>query len=85
LSHLLSNTRRRITFRHTLGTAKFSGNLLREGPHEGFVEIFGEESKSSGILGVDEGTASPKLAESSIEAGSTDAFNVTITLSFFDT
>jgi hypothetical protein len=74
-----------MTFRHTLGTAKFPGNLLHEGLHEGFVEIFEQQSENGGILDVDEDNSTPELAESSIEVNPADAFSVTITLSFFDT
>jgi hypothetical protein len=73
-----------MTFRHTFGTAKLHGNLLHEGLHEGFVEVFEQQSETDGILDVDEGHSSPDLAESSIEANHVDAFSVTITLSFFD-
>jgi hypothetical protein len=43
-----------MTFRHTLGTAKFLGSVLRQGLHEGFVEIFEPQSETSGILDVDD-------------------------------
>jgi hypothetical protein len=74
-----------MTFRYTLGTAKFPGSILREGLHESYVEIFPEQSETGGILDVDEDTTPPELAESSIEVSPADAFSVTITLSFFDT
>jgi hypothetical protein len=74
-----------MTFRDTFGTATFPGSVLREGLHEGFVEIFAEQSETSGILGVDDDTTPPELAESSTDVSHTDAFSVTITLSFFDT
>jgi hypothetical protein len=66
-----------MTFRHTLETAEFPGDL-RKRPREGFEEI-------CGILGVDEDSTPMELAESSIEACSADAFSVTITLSLFNT
>jgi hypothetical protein len=73
-----------MTFRHALGTAKFPGSVLREGFHEGLVEIFTEQSETGSIINVDEGTAPPEIAEmSSIEASPADAFSVTITLPFF--
>jgi hypothetical protein len=74
-----------MTFRYTLGTAKLPGRVMREGLHEGFVEIFAEQSETGGILDVDEDTTPPELAESSIEVSPADAFSVTITFSFFDT
>jgi hypothetical protein len=74
-----------MTFRHTFGTANFPGNLLREGLHEGFVEIFAQQFETGTVLDVDEDTMPPELAESSIEVNPSDAFSVTITLSFFDT
>jgi hypothetical protein len=74
-----------MTFRHTLGTSKFPGRVLRPGLHEGFVEIFEPQSETSGILDVDEDNSPPELVESSIEVNPADAFSVTITLSFFDT
>jgi hypothetical protein len=74
-----------MTFRHTLGTAKFPGIVLRPGLHEGFVEIFEPQSETSGILDVDEDNSSPEMVENSIEVNPADAFSVTITLSFFDT
>jgi hypothetical protein len=74
-----------MTFRHTLGTAKFPGSVLRPGLHEGFVEIFEPQSEASGFLDVDDDNSPPELAESSIEVTPADAFSVTITLSFFDT
>jgi hypothetical protein len=74
-----------MTFRHTLGTAKFPGSVLREGLHEGCVEIFEAQSESIGILDVDEDNSPPELVESSIEVNPTDAFSATIILSFFDT
>jgi hypothetical protein len=74
-----------MTFRHTLGTARFPGSVLREGLHEGFVEIFEAQSETSGILDVNEDNSPPELVESSIEVNPADAFSVTIKLSFFDT
>jgi hypothetical protein len=74
-----------MAFRHTLGTAKFHGCVLRPGLHEGFVEIFEQQSETGGILHVDEDNSPPELVESSIEINPADAFSVTITLSFFDT
>jgi hypothetical protein len=74
-----------MTFRHTLGTTKFPGSVLRPGLHEGFVEIFEPQSETGGILDVDEDNSPPELVESSIEVNPADAFSVTITLSFFDT
>ena len=74
-----------MTFRHTLGTTNFPGSVLREGLHEGFVEIFSEQSETNGILDADEDATPPELVESSIEVTPTNAFSVTITLSFFDT
>ena len=73
-----------MTFRHTLGTATFPGNLLREGLHEGFVEIFAQQSDTGTVFDVDEDTTPPELAESSIEVNPADAFSVTINLSFYD-
>jgi hypothetical protein len=74
-----------MTFRHTLGTAKFPRSVLRPGLHEGFVEIFEPQSETSGIFDVDEDNSPPELVESSIEVNPADAFSITITLSFFDT
>jgi hypothetical protein len=74
-----------MTFRHTLGTAKFPGSVLRQGLHEGFVEIFEPQSETGGILDVDNDGSAPELVESSIEVNPADAFSVSIRLSFFDT
>ena len=74
-----------MTFRHTLGTANFPGNLLREGLHEGFVEIFAQQSETGTVFDVDEDTKPPELADSSIEDNPADAFSETINLSFYDT
>jgi hypothetical protein len=72
-----------MTFHCTIGTGNFSGSVPREGLHEGFLEIFAEQSETGGILDVDEDTAPPELADISIETSSTDSFSVIITLSFF--
>jgi hypothetical protein len=73
-----------MTFRHSLGTAKFPGSVLRPGLHEGFLEIFEPQSETSGILDVDEDNSTLELVESSIEVNPADAFSISITLSFFD-
>jgi hypothetical protein len=73
-------------FRHTLGTAKFHGNLLREGLQEGFVEIFAQQSETGAVFDVDEDNMPSELAESSIEVTTCNASSsVPITLSFYDT
>jgi hypothetical protein len=68
-----------------LGTGEFAGRVLRDGVHEGFVEVFAQPTGVDSVLDVDTDAAPPVLAESSVEAGAAGAFSATVRLSFYDT
>ena len=71
-------------FRHTLGTGEFAGRVLRDGVHEGFVEVFAQPTAGEPAIDPSDASA-PVLAESTVEAGAAGPFTATVRISFYDT
>jgi hypothetical protein len=63
----------------------FAGGVLRDGAHEGFVEVFAQPTGVDSVMDVDTNAASPVLAESTVTVGPAGAFGAIVCLSFYDT